>query len=251
MLTIWRSLMKIAVCDDDLYFRNYLSKKAADFFDSRVIKVDIVKFSSAKSMLDSDNIADFDIVFLDVSMPEIDGIEAGRVIAKKSPKTIIIYVSGLIEHAPASLEIDNTMRYLLKSQLNEKFYECMQAAVQRLNYDNTQISIHFTDGEIRVFRYDITFIESRGHLLTFHFSDAKKDSYTSRKYTLKSVQQILGEDIFLRVDQSYLVNMMHIDQLRSSPHGYTCILNSGKEIIVSQRKYRSARRSFFLYKGKL
>lgn len=242
--------MKVAICDDERYHRNILADKVKKYLDSSGIVATVTLHSSASSLL-KESIAQYDLIFLDVSMREIDGLEAGRVIAKKSASTVLVYVSGLIEYAPASHEIDNTIRYLLKSQIDEKFDECMDATLKRLNYQSKKILIDFTQGEMAVYRHEIVYVISFGHVLTFHFTSPKKEPLESRKYALKELVPLLGEDLFVRIDQSCIVNMAHIDDIMKDSQGYRCILTDNTALFISQRRYGDVKRKYYLYTGSL
>jgi DNA-binding LytR/AlgR family response regulator len=241
--------VNIAICDDERVFREQLYYRVTDFFKIRALEVHIEQFYNATKLLEHDSISEFDIIFLDVAMPNIDGISAGRIIAKKSPKTKIIYVSGLIEHAPASHEIESAMRYIIKEQLDDKFDECMLTVLKQLNYQEKRVQIAFTDGEMRVNVQDVMYVEVLSHVLIFHFIPKSHTELTSRKYSLKEIQEILGSDLFLRVEQSFIVNMAYIEEFAHSEHGYSCRLSDGTSINVSQRRVKEARRIFFAYKG--
>lgn len=243
--------MKIVICDDDKDFSTFLESRILSYCRHRNLFVDIVKYNDAKFLLESNIILDNSVIFLDVSMPHIDGIQAGQLISKKYPKSIIVYVSNLIEYAPISHEINNAIRYLLKSNLDATFDECMSYVLQCLNYQNKKVTIHFIEGEIILYRNDILYVDCVGHLITVHFISKKKDPLSTRKYTLNTIHKILGEDLFVRIDQSYIVNMAHIDSFIRYTHGIKCLLNDGTEINVSQRRAKEANRKFFKYKGSI
>lgn len=240
--------MKTAIVDDERYHRSILAEKVIKYFDALGILATVKLYGSARDLLKED-VSQFDLIFLDVCMPEIDGLVAGHLIAKKSVHTILVYVSGLIEHAPASLEIDNTIRYIMKNQLDEKFDECMDAILKRFHYQCQKVTIDFTPGELTVYRHEIVHVNSYGHVLTFYFSSPKKEPLESRKYSLKELLPLLGEDLFVRIDQSCIVNMAYIDDILKDSQGYKCVLNDETTFFVSQRRYGDVKRKYYLYAG--
>ena len=68
--------MNIAICDDDSVFRNFLEKNLRTYFDERSVPLNIIQFSSGEALLGHDLL--FDLVFLDVEMGEINGIDTGK-----------------------------------------------------------------------------------------------------------------------------------------------------------------------------
>ena len=68
--------MKIAICDDEQIFINILKVPLKTFFNSKDLSISIDEFTNGYSMLD--DYIGYDIIFLDVSMPEINGIDLGK-----------------------------------------------------------------------------------------------------------------------------------------------------------------------------
>ncbi len=240
--------MNIAICDDEHSACIALSDKIKAYCGALNIPVTIGIFRSAIALL-KESLADYDVIFLDVMMPQVDGIEAGQVISKKSTDTILVYVSSLIDHAPDSLEVGNTIRYLLKERLDEKLGECMTAVLRKLNFQSQKITIDFIEGEMSIFRHEILYVDSLGHLLTLYFSTAKREPLKTRKHTLKDMLTILGEDLFVRIDHSHLVNMSFIDEITNDLQGNKCVFDDGKSLYISQRRFQDVKRQYFLFKG--
>ena len=82
--------MNIAICDDDSVFRNFLEKNLRTYFDERSVPLNIIQFSSGEALLGHDLL--FDLVFLDVEMGEINGIDTGKALKKKNPHCITIVI---------------------------------------------------------------------------------------------------------------------------------------------------------------
>lgn len=240
--------MNVAICDDEHSACTLLQDKIKAYCGALNIPVTIGVFRSAIALL-KENITEYDVIFLDVTMPQVDGIEAGRVISKKSAGTILVYVSGLVDHAPNSFEVGNTIRYLLKDRLNEKFDECMTAVLHKLNFQNQRITIDFTDGEMPIYRHEIVHVDSYGHVLTLYFSSPKREPLSTRKYTLKEMLALLGDDLFARISHSHLVNMSHVDEIANDSQGNKCVFNDGTTLYISQRRSHEFKRQYFLFKG--
>ena len=85
-------MLRIAVCDDDKQMLDSLSAKISDCFSRRNESVLAEKFSSGAEFLTAHKAEPFDVIFLDIRMPERDGFDVAREICALSAKTYIIFV---------------------------------------------------------------------------------------------------------------------------------------------------------------
>ncbi len=85
--------MRIAVCDDVQVFLDLITGILIKEFKINSISCEIVAFKSCKEFLESHRNNNFDVVFLDIMMPEIGGFEAAKEIRKISEKTYVIFVT--------------------------------------------------------------------------------------------------------------------------------------------------------------
>lgn len=91
----------IAICDDKEYFCIKEKELVAGFMDCKGYPYRIDIFSSGRELLDSpDLISQYDVIFLDVNMRELDGIETAKEIRKITRETYIVFVTAFITYAP-------------------------------------------------------------------------------------------------------------------------------------------------------
>lgn len=238
--------MKIAICDDEKLFRMDLKNRVEHYLAQKAITPEIDLYTSGESILAASKIREYDLIFLDVSMKELNGIETGRIISRKNPSVIIVFVSGLIEYSPQSLEVDSTIRYLLKDKLDDTFPECMKAIFRKLNVLSQRVEFTFIDGPLIFYQHEILYLESSKHTVTFHFASTKKMCQRI-KDSLDNIESRLNDGLFVRIHKSFLVNMAYINIIR----GYDCILSTDDILPVSQRKKSPAVRKLFEYKSSL
>jgi len=110
-----KTVMNIAICDNDMDFVLKLKACIDDYLARSNLAGVYELFSSPAKLLDADLLA-ADVVFLDVDMPEINGIEAAGLLRRKYPDVVLVFVTDYIEYAPAGYRVD-AFRYLLKSRL--------------------------------------------------------------------------------------------------------------------------------------
>jgi DNA-binding LytR/AlgR family response regulator len=101
------------------------------------------------------------MIFLDINMEEIDGIETAREIRKITKNTYIVFVTAFITYALEGYKVD-AVRYLLKDDecLEKAVNECLETIVYKMNYEEHKTTFAFQEGEKTIRIEDIVYIES-------------------------------------------------------------------------------------------
>ncbi len=110
---------RIAVCDDDERILVQMAEVIKKEFAKAGEKAETSTFSVPKLLLDSNRTGSFDIIFLDIDMPDIDGIEAAGIIKKQNPNTLVIFVTSKDELVYKSFEV-HPFGFIRKSRF--RFY---------------------------------------------------------------------------------------------------------------------------------
>ena len=165
----------------------------------------------ALAFLESNNI---DLVFLDVQMPQITGIQLSKIIA---PNTQIIFTTAYSEFALDSYDVATT-DYLLKPFAFERFYKAvLKAQKHRLppsKLDENEEGFIFikTDGKHnfnRVFVEDILFVEGLKNYVSVQLKNQQIITYS----TLKHLSDRLPKTQFIQIHKSYIIAFSHIDKI--------------------------------------
>ena len=157
-----------------------------------------------------------DLVFLDIQMPGITGIEFARTISKK---TLVIFTTAYTEYALDSYEVD-AIDYLIKPVEAERFQKAVDKALSYhsllLKEEKEAIETivtaeyFFVKAERRYFKVnfsDILFIEGLKDYVILQLNDQR----IITRMSLKAIFDLLPKSIFLRVNKSYIVNTDHIE----------------------------------------
>lgn len=241
-------MLRIAICDDEKpflqimedYLKLYLSKKSIDY------KIDV--FSSGWKLIElGQDITSYTIVFLDINMKEVDGIKTARAIRKNSDDIFIVFVTAFIDFSLEGYKV-GALRYLLKTSDNfeDSVSECMDVIMDRMDYDIPHKKFHFRESSKDVALEQIIYIESRLHRLEFHIMEDSVKTYTMYD-TLNNIEQELDSGEFLRIHQSYLVNMKYIKSIRNK----MVVLENREEFTIPKARYRDVRTRFTVYKGEI
>ena len=241
-------LLKIAICDDEEVFGRYLKEIVGAFFYKRKVECEITVFCSGEEFVNQNmNMANYQIVFLDINMEELDGISTARRLRELCKDTFVIFVTAFINYALAGYEVD-AIRYLLKNTKNfqESVNECIEAILEKMNYTVKIHKFSFKEGIRELSEEQIIYIESNLHELCFFcMENGIKSNYLDS--TLNNIENILDSSEFVRIHQSYLVNMKYIKNMRQQK----AVLVDGTEIPIAKSRYPEVRKQFADYKGKM
>lgn len=213
--------MKVAILDDDKNAIETIYQLVLKY--SNISGLDIDKYQDANYFLAGDKT--YDLLFLDIDMPKINGLEVAKELANQ--KTIIIYITNIAGFMPVAFGI-NVIGFLLKDDLEEKFKPVISKAIKRIKQQQTIILIKNND----VYRYDpsmIKYIEYIDRELIIHLTN-KKDCLGY--LTLKEVLERLPEQ-FIPINRYQIINIDAIKDFRN----YIISFNQGDELLkVSRRK---------------
>ena len=241
-------MLKIAVCDDEKYYRNYIKRLVLNEFRIRKICCEVDLFDSGDKFLDlGDEIAKYRIVFLDINMEGLDGIETVKEIRRRTPELHVIFVTAFITYAIEGYKYD-VVRYLLKGNDNFEglLTECIDAVLQKINFHVEVRAFEFVEGKKNVNLEKIYYIESNLHKVVFWIQEERLERF-SLYGKLNKIEEKIRNKKFIRIHQSYLVNMKHIVSIKN----YKTILDNGEELPMSKAKFKAAKEAFIEYKGEL
>ena len=151
-----------------------------------------------------------DLIFLDIKMPDISGIEFFNSLSKKP---LLIFTTAYSEHAVTSFEMD-AVDYLLKPFSLARFIKACNKAYELYNFRNaaaTSDHLYVKTGyeQIKVMYDDILYLEASGNYVTF----ALKDKNVLSRSTFIEAINLLPADKFVRVHRSYFVAVNKIEKV--------------------------------------
>ena len=234
--------MRIAICDDFPQFTRELRNKIEDICAKRDWPLNCLVFTSPKSILASD-LSDTQVVFLDIDMPELNGLEVAKVLRVKYPNIILVFVTAFIEYAPAGYHVA-AFRYLLKQRLDSDLPAVMDDIREKLGSSSEMLTIRQKDGTRDIPLNDILYLEGTpNRRVLFHLLNVSRPLEAAGK--LADYESNLAGKGFLRLQKSFIANMTHISKISS----YQVTLRDGTVIKASEKFYRQVHDGFLLWKG--
>lgn len=241
-------MLKIAVCDDEKLFRKNIKELVSGYLNQDAVEYEIDTYCSGEEFLKLGiEMVKYQIAFLDINMAQIDGIMTAKKIREVSSEIYIVFVTAFVNYTLEGYKVD-AVRYLLKSNTNfkESVYECMDAIIRKMNYVIVKKEFRFQEGTKVVPLNRLLYIESVLHKLKFYVMEDKLKVYTLYE-TLNNMEQQFQGNGFVRVHQSFLVNMKHM----KSVSGYEVLLSNGTRLAVPKARYKYVKETFIAYKGEI
>jgi len=196
--------MNCIIIDDDK-----LSRKVVEEFVGRTEGLNLI--NSYENAVDAINAfnedADIDLIFLDIEMPEMSGIDFLETL--KNPPQIII-ISSKDKYALSAFEYDVT-DYLLKPITYGRFFKAVDKATERykqnkIDSKGEEIFIKKNSALVRLRYEDILWVEALENYVIFN---TFTDKYTIH-FTMKAIEQKMPSNRFTRVHRSFIVNTSSI-----------------------------------------
>lgn len=211
--------MRIAICDDEALEL----QRIADFMQQYNATLPVDLFSSARDLLQANTSEPYDLILLDIEMPEPNGYQIAKQLISTSNKTpCIIFVTKSSDYA--ILGYDVAFHYLLKPISYNKFTEVMDRAVRSL----TPQIFSFESQKVMysILLQDLYYLESRRFSVEIH---CKFGIFPVRS-TLKTIEPPLLQAHFAHPHHSFLVNLYHVDHFEPKQ----VVLSTGETIPVSR-----------------
>lgn len=215
--------IKIAICDDEAAGRESMERMCRAFFEEKECSAgmpDIHVFSSGKEMTASGG--DYDILLLDIEMPEQDGISVKEYFEANRKRTSIIFTTS---HRERVLEAfgKNVVSFLVKPLGKEEFQKAMEKALSDLCGQVLEIE---ENGEIFLISVkQIKYIEAQDK---YTLTVTETGEYLMRR-TMKFWEDALPSQDFVRIHKSYLVNLEYFEK-----KGDEVRLDNGKAVKISR-----------------
>lgn len=158
-----------------------------------------------------------DLIFLDINMPDLTGIDFAEVVNNSPDKPLIVFTTAYPEYALQGFEL-SALDYLLKPigfgrfmQACNKAYERKQASAGKTDGAERSPYVFVKDGYdwVRVNLEELLYVESEGNYLTFQETNKK----TLTRMTIGEAVELLPPTAFMRVHKSYLVSLDRIEKI--------------------------------------
>lgn len=222
-------MIRIAVVEDDFVYQKQLNAYICDYERASGENFQVTNFVDGIDLVEDYNIA-FDIIFLDVKMKHLDGMQTAKKIREYDRNVIIIFITNMAEFAIQGYQVE-AMDYVLKPINYFAFSQELQKAVKKVR-EKSAFFLHIMreSSMIRLDAATIYYMESQGHNVVFH----TKDGVFVSRDSLKNLEQKLIGRHFSRCNSCYLVNLAHVERVDKN-----LVTVAGEELQMSRPRKKS------------
>lgn len=230
-------MIRIAICEDvkrEQQILQSLIKKTRLFS-----KPSFEFFENGRELIEKYNDGErYDFVFLDVDMPLLNGLDAGKLINSIDSRAIIVFVTNYPQYAIEAYDC-SAFNYLIKDSDFDRFYSVISKAVNKYRTFHQTYKITTKNGIITLNVSDIYFVECCQKHLYFHMENTVYET----KKTLSEVYESLFPFGFYQVHQGYIVNFDKVKMV----DGHDVVLENDENVMISVRKKTEVMRSYSKY----
>ncbi len=230
-------MVRIAVVENEKEYRDIIRSMIEKFGDENDKSFEISEFSTAVDFI-SDYSAEYDIVFMDIDMPLMNGLKTAKLLRGQDEDVIIIFVTSFEKYAIKGYEV-NATDFIVKPLNYNVFSAKFKKVVDKVKTDEEPTLISSTRlGKIKIKIADIYYVSVEGRYVLLH---TKSGEYAYKK-AMKDVEKELIPFDFIRIDKSYMVNLKHVSSVNEN--GAIVV---GETIPYSRSKKKPLIKAFTLY----
>ena len=231
--------INIAICDDEEIMLDLIYNEIKKIFKQHSREIHIHKYFKSELLIKSFKNNDYDLVFLDITMPEIDGFRTAEYLQKIKPNVNIIFVTSF-EDMVYQVFFYKPLTFLKKSNLATDLQNYMKLILRAVDDKNIS-NLYDESGEIvRITLSEITYVETQKNYLKVYFKD--NNAIEIRK-TLKALLDELNSSKLIQIHRSYAVNIDNILRIKGS----NIILNNGESLNVGRNFDDDVKKKFLDY----
>lgn len=217
---------RVCIVEDNKEAREKLCGFLFEYGKKRNYTFNISSYADAFDFLEEFR-GNFDFIFMDIELPDINGIEAVRRIRERDKRVIVIFVTNMAQYAVKGYEVD-ALDFIVKPVQFSAFSMKLDRAVERYNATQDK-EIWITDGskKRRLRTSEIKYVEVTHHNVIYHTLDGDYKSYDQ----LKNVCIALADLPFALCNRCFLVNLHYVTAIEE-----LSVTVSGEKLQISRNK---------------
>lgn len=233
-------LLRLAIVEDDAQLHSYYGKMIEAWAKAQNVRLSITFVWSAEEYLFKyDRPNEFDILFLDVCMKDMNGMELAHKIRTFDRRVQIVFLTGKTEFVFEGYEI-GAVRYLVKPVEEAELAKALDACMEKLaDSRDDYLAIKYQGENLRILRSEIISVKVDGHYLQMQTTDKVYEW----KASLKEMLNKLDPERFAAANRSVVVNLEFVKKITREE----CILENGEKIAVSRGAYGPLNEAFMKY----
>lgn len=222
-------MIRVAIVEDDENYISTLKEYIARFTREKEISIRTEVFRNGEKLLFQYD-SRFDIILMDIEMPQMDGMTAAKKIREQDKEVIIIFITNMAQYAIQGYQV-RARSYILKPVNYIGFeFEFSEAIGTLSKKKENSFLVQGEEGMCRVRVGEIYYIESQKHRLILHTGNG----ILQTRESMKNMEERLQKFHFARCNVSYLVNLAHVSGIEAD-----MAIVGGEYVPISRQKRKS------------
>ncbi|WP_321971009.1 LytTR family DNA-binding domain-containing protein [Paratractidigestivibacter sp.] len=235
-------MYQVMMIEDDDRAADDLTALIKRYGAERKIEFSVTRHATAIPLIKSHR--SYDLVFMDIDLPGINGMEAAELLRTYDPTVPLIFVTNLAQYAVHGYQVD-ALDFIVKPVSYYHFSMRMDKAMRAIARNRREHVTVTTRGGVRVVPCaEIVYVETQAHDLIYRLVGDKGDEPLRVRGSLSALEEELG-GAFLRISSGCIVNMDHIRAMQSG----TLLMDNGDTLYASRAKKKAALETFADYLG--
>lgn len=221
-------MLSVAVCDDVVLECADLARRIREVLGLEGIGAIVKRFFSGRDLLEAGEA--FDLAFLDIRMPGMDGMELAKRLRGKRPDMMLIFVTSASEYVFEAYDVE-AFHYLVKPVPEEKLRRVLLHAAGKISGREAAgyLLVSLQKGTVKVRLKDIVYMEARGRLVDIHCA---QETVTVPEALGRLEKKLEGRDFF-RCHKGYLINLRFVDGFQKTQ----ITMENGDVVLLARRRY--------------
>lgn len=236
-------MIQIAICDDDMTTTSQIEEYIRQIETKQHIQVQSRIFFDGKSFMQSVESGEvYDLIYLDVEMPLMKGLDVAKKLREMEISSLIIYISNYETYCESMIETE-PFRFLRKP-INDVdlFRKYFMSAYKKLENRNEYYTYSYKKIHHKININDIMYFESNNRKICIH-TNGNQENNTFYGQLDKVEKELESKSCtFIRIHQSYLVNSTYINTVQHD----AVILENKDELSISEKRQKEIQRKLFL-----
>jgi DNA-binding LytR/AlgR family response regulator len=232
-------VISVMICDDLPEERANLVRMLRQYESEHGVELDLETAADGAELLELWKPGRWELVLLDIFMPQLNGIEAGRRLRKVDDKCEIVFATTSREHGVEGYEL-HALDYLTKPISQRDVDGMMDWFLRKRAEKRSELLVRTSLGEEAVPVKDIRYIESRGHACDIHLPERTLS-------VRRSIDELAGmlDTAFYRCHKSFLLSFAHVSEMEKNLFR----MDDGSCVPVSSARLSECRTAYLTWKA--
>lgn len=234
--------MRIAVVEDDISAAECLTDYLRRYEEEYKVLFHVERFRDGEQIMKRYRAGNgFDVIFMDIGMPHMNGMRAAERIRKMDASAVLIFITNMAQFAVKGYEV-NALDFLVKPVGYPMFAAKLKKAQNKLEAAKETFLVGKSrDGIFKIYTKDLIYIEVKNHALVYHTTTGE---YTCTG-SLKDAEEQLERIAFSKCNSCYLVHLAYVEKMTKD----TVVMMDGARLKISGPRRKTFMKELTDYYG--